>query len=268
MIPQLLRPFFLLSGLSRPADQNDYLLIARIALITRITDRLPVIQPLDGEHEKMIPRQALPMLALSFVFGLAVLFLLAPHSVEASKDRKSAKAVVEMFHQGLLDTMKAGGTLGVKERFQRLSPIIDEAFLLDLTLRGATGRAAWRKGAPQEKAALSAAFRDWTIGNYAANFKKFDGHSFQTIKVSPGPRKGSELVETRLFSPNARPVTFTYLMIEGKEGWGIYDVLIKRGSATISQLSKQKSEFKNPVSQGLDALTALLRDGTNTALTE
>ena len=84
--------------------------------------------------------------------------------------------------------------------------------------------------------------------------------------LKPGPQKGTLLVETEL--TGKEPVYLTYLMVLKDGRWGVYDVLVRRGSTSISQLAKHISEFKSVVKSGLPALTNTLTDKTKMLLGE
>lgn len=175
-----------------------------------------------------------------------------------TEKRLSAADTVTWFHDNLIDVMKQAGRLGAKDRYATLTPTIDHAFHLDLTAKQAAGRRPWNAASVAEREAMQAAFRHWTISTYAQQFDGYSGQSFKTTGEKPGPRDGMVLVETQFSIPNEAPVKFTYLMINTDGRWGVYDVLVKRGSTSISQLAKHISEFKSIVRDGLPALTATL----------
>ncbi len=168
-------------------------------------------------------------------------------------------ALVTGFHETLIDVMKRADELGVEGRFTALSGPIDRTFHLPLTARQSAGRRAWRKASAEQQDALLAAFRHWTISSYASQFAAYGGEKFHTEGQAPGPRDGVVLVKTGLTIPDAPPVAFTYVMVKQSGRWGVYDVLVKRGTTSISQLAKHISEFKSVVRDGLPALTAVLQ---------
>lgn len=202
---------------------------------------------------------ATPGPTFSLMRGLIFIFVLVV-SLPVRAAAPAPEAVVNAFHERLLATMKDGPTLGLKGRFDRLAPEIDKAFLLSLTVRQAAGRRNWRKATADERKALVDAFRRWTVSTYASEFDAYSGQKFAFIGTHPGPSKNSTLVETRLTSPKEEPVTFTYLMVNTGQRWGIYDVLVKRGSTSISQLAKYVSEFRSIANTGVANLTRRLNE--------
>ena len=199
----------------------------------------------------------------------AVMLLLiaaaAPTAAQAPQDSRAAD-VITAFHATLLDVMKRAGELGLQGRFETLAPAVDKAFHLDLTARQSAGRRPWKDAAPAAQAALLDVFRRWTIATYANQFDGWSGQTFADRGQKPGPQKGTLLVETEL--TGKEPVTLTYLMVFKDGRWGVYDVLVRRGTTSISQLAKHISEFKSTVKNGLPALTEVLQAKTRVLLGE
>ncbi len=197
---------------------------------------------------------------------IAILLLIAgaiPAVAQAPRTTQAGE-VVTTFHATLLDVMKRADALGVKGRFETLAPAVDKAFHLDLTARQSAGRRPWKNATPAEQTALLDVFRRWTIGTYANQFDGWSGQAFIDHGQKPGPQKGTVLVETEL--TGKEPVTLTYLMVFKDGRWGVYDVLVRRGTTSISQLAKHISEFKSIVKNGLPALTDALREKTQVLL--
>lgn len=193
---------------------------------------------------------------------IAIMLLIAGTISAAAQAPRTDQAgeVVTTFHTALLDVMKRADALGVKGRFETLAPAVDKAFHLDLTARQSAGRRPWKNATPAEQTALFDVFRRWTIGTYANQFDGWSGQAFVDHGQKPGPQKGTVLVETEL--TGKEPVTLTYLMVFKDGRWGVYDVLVRRGTTSISQLAKHISEFKSIVKNGLPALTNALREKT------
>jgi phospholipid transport system substrate-binding protein len=184
----------------------------------------------------------------------------------ATPPENQAAQVVTGFHATLLDVMKRAGDLGVKGRYDTLAPAVDKAFHLDLTARQSAGRRPWKNATETERSALLDAFRKWTIGTYANQFDGWSGQAFVDHGQKPGPQNGTVLVETEL--TGKEPVTLTYLMVLKNGRWGVYDVLVRQGTTSISQLAKHISEFKGIVKNGLPALTETLAAKTQALLAE
>lgn len=183
----------------------------------------------------------------------AVLLALAAVPARAAD---TAASIVTAFHEKLLAAGKQSA--GVKQRYDALAPAVDSAFHLDLTARQAAGRTAWKAATPDQQTAMLAAFRHWTVATYANQFKGLGATTFKTVGEKPGPRQDMVLVETALEDPGSEPVSLTYLMVRKDGRWGVYDVIVKQGTTSISQLAKYISEFSAIVRNGLTALTQAL----------
>src|SRR5688572_6651722 len=89
-------------------------------------------------------------------------------------------AIIEKFHGALIDSMKQGKALGFEGRRAKLDPVVKATFDIPTMARISTGAAAWAKMSDADKAAIIAAFGDWTTASYAGNFSAFDGERFTT----------------------------------------------------------------------------------------
>ncbi|MEQ9172115.1 MAG: ABC transporter substrate-binding protein [Rhodospirillales bacterium] len=211
-------------------------------------------------HRSPSSALAAPITAIMLLIAAVV-----PAAAQAPRDGQAAD-VITAFHATLLDVMKRADELGVKGRFETLAPAVDKAFHLDLTARQAAGRRSWKDATPAEQTALLDVFRRWTIGTYANQFDGWSGQDFIDHGQKPGPQKGTVLVETELTGKEL--VTLTYLMVFKDGRWGVYDVLVRRGTTSISQLAKHISEFKSIAKNGLPALTDALETKTRALLGE
>jgi phospholipid transport system substrate-binding protein len=153
---------------------------------------------------------------------------------------------VKTFYDTLLDVMKQAKALGFKGRYEKLDPAMRRAFNLPLMTRLSVGP-DWQKLSPEEQAAITAAFSDFSISTYA---NRFDGYSGQRFEVSPETQStaGGQIVSTKLIESDGNVVELNYLMREGDGGWQIIDVFLK---GTVSELATRRSEFS----------TVLRRDG-------
>lgn len=182
---------------------------------------------------------------------LLAILLPAPAAGGTASD---PEAVVGRFHDGLLAVMKEAESLGVKERYRRLEPPIARAFDLALMIRVASG-SHWKKATEDQQDRLLAAFRRMSVGTYASRFDGYSGQSFETVGVRPGPQQ-TQLVETRIVSPDDQPVGLTYVMKMSGGDWRIADVLLDNN---ISELAVRRSEYRRVLKkEGPDGLIAVL----------
>jgi phospholipid transport system substrate-binding protein len=151
--------------------------------------------------------------------------------------------VVDRFHAALLEVMRNAQNLGPRGRYDRLMPVMSQAFDLAAMTRIASG-SNWASLPPDQQAALSQAFTRWSIATYAARFDGYSGETFTTLGTQTLPN-GDALVRTRLNRTDGDPVVLSYLLRGNPPR--IVDVYL---TGTISELASRRSEF-----------SALIRDG-------
>src|SRR5215472_2594593 len=108
-------------------------------------------------------RQALKGLAgatvAAFAFRCLPLAAATPDATQA----------VRTFYDVLLATMQDGPKLGVKGRYERLAPAIDQTFDLPFMARTAVGP-QWLNFSPSEREEVIKALRRYIVATYADNF--------------------------------------------------------------------------------------------------
>lgn len=176
---------------------------------------------------------------------LIVLWLLGLAAPAMAADTGAAAAAVERFHGALLANMKDGKAQGFDGRKQKLDAVIKDTFDLPAMARVSTG-AAWTKMPEEERAKVIAAFTDWTVASYAANFKEWDGEAFVT-KGAKDDGKGNIMVETALNLKSAPPVAFTYRMRESGGALRVVDIFL---DGAVSQMAMHRSQFAAALSAG------------------
>ncbi len=156
----------------------------------------------------------------------------------------AAAEVVERFHAALIGVMRDAPRLGLRGRYDRLAPVMAQAFDLAAMARIAVGP-PWTGFAPAEQAALTEAFTRWSIATYAARFDGFSGESFTTTGTQTQPN-GDALIRTTLNRTGGQePVVLSYLLRGNPPR--IVDIYL---TGTISELASRRAEF-----------TALIREG-------
>ncbi len=179
------------------------------------------------------------------LLGLAALPFAAPFARPArAAEADAAAAPVEALNAALLAVMKAGPNVPFARRYDMLAPAVSRAFDLDAILRVSVGP-HWSAMAPEQQATLSAAFRQYTVANFVANFDSYGG---QPIELSPETRalaNGDQVVTTRIGGDF--PVVLSYVMRQTASGWKAVDVL---ADGSISRVATQRSDFRNLLSSG------------------
>lgn len=155
-----------------------------------------------------------------------------------------AAGQIKSLDNALLESMKAGPTLTVTERYRRLAPVIELTFDLRTMTAFAVG-SAWAKFSADEQQATIAAFRRLTIASYAHNFAGFDGERFE-INSDVVVRGVDKIVRTRLVSPHSASVDLMYRMRESAGSWKIIDVYY----GAISQLTTRRADFAASIASG------------------
>lgn len=163
----------------------------------------------------------------------------------------SADAVIRDFYAQLLDVMKQGDKLGFSGRYKKLEPVIHAAFNMPLMTRLVVG-SAWENATSEQQQQLISAFSDFSVANYASQFKAYDGEEFTVVDTKPAI--GGALVETKLQPKDGDPVTLDYLMRQDEHGgWRVIDVFL---NGTISQLAARRSDFGSIAKR--DGISALV----------
>jgi phospholipid transport system substrate-binding protein len=172
-----------------------------------------------------------------------------------------AAAKVDSLDAALIEAMKAGKSAGAQGRFKLIAPTVESAFDLPAMLRVAIGP-DWTKIAPDDQAALTAAYRRYAIANYAKNFSGYSGQMF-TISPDVQVRGADKIVSTQL-TGGGTDVSLKYRMRDSGSGWKVIDVFY---NGSISQLATQRSDFASSLSSGgAKALVAKLDAQTDKLL--
>ena len=173
----------------------------------------------------------------------AALFLLSLDSVLAAPTDPAA-VPVQTLTSALLQSMKAGSSLSMAQRYAQLEPVIEKTFALPLVTRLAVGP-EWTNFSPDQQKALIAGFTRFTVANYAHSFRSFDGQKFE-IDDDVASRGVEKLVRTRIIPLRDTPTTLLYRMREVDGSWKIIDVY----SDGVSSLALRRSDFASAIARG------------------
>lgn len=171
-----------------------------------------------------------------------LLLPLAESGYAAASD--PAASQVQTLTNALLESMRAGQALSMKERYRKLEPVIGQVFALPLITRIAVGP-EWPKFSPDDQRAAIAAFSRFTIANYAHNFRDFDGQRFQ-IDENVQSRGEDKIVRTQIIPTHDAPVTLLYRMRDVDGSWKVIDVF----SNGVSELALRRSDFSAAIASG------------------
>jgi phospholipid transport system substrate-binding protein len=159
------------------------------------------------------------------------------------------RAPIANLNDALLTAIKLGASTPFSQRFGVIAPAVDTAFDLPAILRAVVGL-RWSR--LDDKDALLAEFRRYTVANFAANFT--DG----TFRLGPDVKElgADRIVHTEFVAPDGDPTPLDYVMRTTPAGWRAVDIL---ADGTISRVAVQRSDFRNAVEGGAPALMAVLR---------
>ncbi len=182
--------------------------------------------------------------------------VLSPFAVnhDANAESNGAAAVAEAFQAGLVEVMKVAETLSVKDRFDKLAPLVDKTFHVALMAQISAGT-YWAPATAAEKQSLVAGFRRMSIATLATLFDGYSGETFAVDNEKPGPSK-TTLVMTTLTKTDKSTIKIAYVARQFKIGWRLIDVVVDNG---ISELKVRRSEYNQVLKQkGVTGLIALL----------
>jgi phospholipid transport system substrate-binding protein len=191
----------------------------------------------------------------------AMIALLSLSAIASPAEAQSAAARrIEAYYQQLMPTLKAAGSLSVRERDRRFSPAITSAFDIGSMARLASGP-AWSKFSGAQQAAVRDAFARFLVADYAHQVTDYSGESFVVDPQTSPSQGGGEVVKTKLLQPGGRTVQINYLVRGGR----VIDVYL---NGTVSDLATRRDEFASILAGGggADALVKTLRERTDSLL--
>ncbi len=184
-----------------------------------------------------LDRRMLLRLAL---YGAAVVLGL-PRAAIASE----TTAPVEQLHAGLIEIMKAGKSASFRQRYDKIAPVIGRTFDLEAIVRQVVGL-RWASLPAEQQAALTDAFRRYTIASYVANFDGYYGERFELLPTITAVGN-DRVVQTRIVSASGQAHVLAYVMRQTASGWRIVDVL---ADGSVSRVAAQRSEVRSVLADG------------------
>ncbi len=151
---------------------------------------------------------------------------------------------VQSFYDTLLATMKQGKALGIKGRYEKLKPTIEQSFDLSGMTRLSVGP-SWNTMSPTDQQAVVAALSRYTIANYASNFNSYDGEKF-VVEPTAADRGADKMVASKLVT-KSETIPFNYRMRQVGSNWKVIDIFL---NGYVSQIAKQRSDFGATVQSG------------------
>jgi phospholipid transport system substrate-binding protein len=170
---------------------------------------------------------------------LVVMLLVVPASWAEAQERPGPEQVVNYLQESLIKSMREGGKLGYRGRFDLLAKAVDQTHDLDFIARTTLG-ANWTQLSVEQQRVFTDVFRKLSIGTYAGWFKSHEGERFEFIEQQDMPRD-QVMVRTRFVQSGGEPpVRFDYVLRQTKDGWRIVNVL----ADGVSDLALKRVEYR------------------------
>ncbi len=187
---------------------------------------------------------------LGLILSLLMAWSATPAFAAEDEALAQAKANVEVLYAELLECMKAGDSLGLEGRRDKLSPAVDQAYDIPLMSAKVLGR-HWRKLSDEDKSRWVETFGRLTVATYAERFSAFDNEQLIVEDAEPGARD-TIVVHTRIVPNGKEPVPVHYRMREREGRWRVIDVFL---NGTVSELALRRSEYGTVLAkEGMDPL--------------
>jgi phospholipid transport system substrate-binding protein len=173
-----------------------------------------------------------------------VLIQAQPVQAQSSPDKSAdpAAAQVQSFYDGLVASMKSGGT--AKSRYEKLKPVVEKTFDLSAMTAIAVGP-SWASYSDADKKALVDAFSRMTIADYAKNFDSYGGEKF-TVEPASVTRGSDHFVKSSMKTAK-ETIAFNYRLHQLGSDWKITDVYL---AGNISQMAQKRSDFASTLASG------------------
>jgi len=168
----------------------------------------------------------------------------------ATAAEEAPRDIVGRLNAVLMEVMQQADELGFSGRYDRLAPVLSEAFNFPLMARISVGR-HWRKLEDSDRDRLVDAFGRMSIATFATRFDGYSGERFEVLGEKPAPRKAI-LVRNRLIKNDGGAVEINYLLKIAEGRWRVVDVFL---DAKYSELAMKRSEYGSVIKNaGFDEL--------------
>lgn len=195
-------------------------------------------------------------------YQIAVCWLLAlalGWSLPARAEDNGARTVVEKAANEVLAILKQDGER-IRNNPQEIVRLANEHILplfdFDKMSYFVLGK-VWSQATPQQQADFQKEFKELLISTYASALSKFstDGEIVYKDTVVSPKNANIAIVPTEIHQKGAGPIQVAYRMLQAKEVWRIYDVVIDG----VSLVTNYRANFASEVrTHGLEGLIAKL----------
>lgn len=203
------------------------------------------------------------MLAFIARFHLLVALVLGLTTSVSAQQKPNPMAAPNEFVQQVadqvLDALK-NDTASRSGDIKRINQIVDEMILpyvnFEKTTRLAAGR-NWREASPEQRVALSNAFRGTLARTYSGAFTKVnDSTSIKTLPFRGDANANDVVVKSQVMQrANSQPFALDYRLEKTPQGWKIYDINVEN----VWLIENYRTQFTQQINQsGIDGLIAAL----------
>lgn len=194
-------------------------------------------------------------MALSLAIGLS-----AGALAQQQPDAMAApNAFVQQVADQVLSKLKADSAARSGD-VKRVNQIVDEFILpyvnFEKTTRLAAGR-NWRDATPEQKTALSNAFRGTLARTYSGAFTRVtDSTDIKTLPFRGDANANDVVVKSQIIQrANSQPIALDYRLEKTAQGWKIYDINVEN----VWLIENYRNQFTQQINQnGIDGLIAAL----------
>ncbi|MDT8428733.1 MAG: ABC transporter substrate-binding protein [Pseudomonadales bacterium] len=188
----------------------------------------------------------------------AVLLLLLTALMQGSAvvaDETDAVTTVEGFHATLIEVMQQADELAFEGRYEKLAPVIDATFDIDMICRVILNR-DWRDLDPGQQAYFAEVFARLSTATYASRFNAYADQAFRTLSME-ALQEGRVMVKTEFLQENKEPIRFDYILHQKGEDW----LVISAIAEGVNDLALKRAEYATIIKgSGFDGLTAELEN--------
>jgi phospholipid transport system substrate-binding protein len=212
------------------------------------------------------------MLSIKKTLGLASLLalLLGLASLQARAEGEEAMAAPQLvIKQTSEELQKSLQKPEYKKDFAKATRLVDsilEAHVdFDRVSMLILGK-FWKTATPEQQVRFKKEFRSLLVRTYTTAFTEYADWNIRYLPLKLEEGDNKVVVRTEILQSGAQPVAVNYRMVNLKDDWKVYDVLIEG----ISLIQNYRTSFTNEVARtgSLDQLITELAQRNSSALKE
>jgi phospholipid transport system substrate-binding protein len=149
-----------------------------------------------------------------------------------------------------------------KQNLERINQVVEQYMMpymdFERTTRLAAGK-YWREATPEQRQALSAAFKNTLIRTYSGAVTVIEDETYVEVLPFRGDATAEDVVVRSQLIPgrNVQPISFDYRLRRGPQGWLIYDVNVEN----VWLIQNYRNQFSQEINRsGIDGLIAALNE--------